>query len=44
MYYQLFYFLEDEGMLDPFNNHHIKAIHYVYLPKINEKLDKQPIN
>ena len=34
MYYQLFYFLEDEGMLDPFNTLHIAALHYVYLPKI----------
>ena len=39
MYYQLFYFLEDEGMLDPFNTLHIAALHYVYLPKINEKLE-----
>ena len=39
MYYQLFYFLEDEGMLDPFNNLHITILHYVYLPKINEKLE-----
>ncbi|CAH3020428.1 unnamed protein product, partial [Porites evermanni] len=23
MYYQLFYFLEDEGMLDPFNTLHL---------------------
>lgn len=39
MYYQLFYFLEDEGMLDPFNTLHIAALHYVYLSKINEKLE-----
>ena len=39
MYYQLFYFLEDEGMLDPFNILHIAALHYVYLLKINEKLE-----
>ena len=39
MYYQLFYFLEDKGMQDPFNNLHIAALHYVYLPKINEKLE-----
>ena len=39
MYYQLFYFLEDEGMLGPFNTLHIAALHYVYLPKINEKLE-----
>ena len=39
MYYQLFYFLEDEGVLDPFNTLHIAVLHYVYLPKINEKLE-----
>ena len=39
MYYQLFYFLEDEGMLDPFNTLHVAVLHYVYLPKINEKLE-----
>ena len=38
MYYQLFYFLEDEGMLNQFNTLHIAALHYVCLPKINEKL------
>ena len=26
-------------MLDPFNTLHIAALHYVYLPKINEKLE-----
>lgn len=39
MYYQLFYFMEDQGLLDPFNNLHIAALHYVYLQKINEKLE-----
>ena len=39
LYYQLFYFMEDQALLDPFNNLHIAALHYVYLPKINEKLE-----
>ena len=39
IYYQLFYVLEDKGMLDPFNNLHVAALHYVYQPKINEKLE-----
>ena len=39
MYYRLFYFMEDQGLLDPFNNLHITALHYVYLQKINEKLE-----
>lgn len=37
-YYNLFYFMEDEGILDPLNDSHIAALHYVFLPKINEKL------
>ena len=39
LYYQLFYFMEDKGILDPFNDRHITALHYVFLPKINEKLE-----
>ena len=40
IYYQLFYFLVDEGIRDPFNNSHVTALHYVYQPKlINEKLE-----
>ena len=39
LYYQLFYFMEDKGILDPFNDLHIASLHHVYLPKINEKLE-----
>ena len=39
LYYQLFYFMEDKCISDPFNDLHIAAIHHVYLPKINEKLE-----
>ena len=39
LYYQLFYFMEDKGILDPFNDLHIAALHHAYLPKINEKLE-----
>lgn len=39
LYYQLFYFMEDTGILDPFNDPHIAALHHVFLPKINEKLE-----
>ena len=39
LYYKLFYFLEDEGLLDPLDDLHLAALHYVYLPKIQEKLD-----
>ena len=38
LYYALFYFMEDENILDPLNIHHILALHYVYLPKINNKI------
>ena len=37
-YYKLFYFLEDEGILDPLNPTCIAALHYVFLQSINEKL------
>lgn len=34
-FYDLFYFLEEHNLLDPFNDAHIFALHYVYMPKIN---------
>lgn len=38
-YYLLFTLMEDENILDVLNPLHIFALHYVYLHKINEKLD-----
>lgn len=38
-YYDLFHFMEDNGILDPLNERHLYALHYVYARKINEKLD-----
>lgn len=38
-FYELFYFMEEHGILNPSNTAHIYALHYVYLGKINEKLD-----
>ncbi|KAJ8310421.1 hypothetical protein KUTeg_012286 [Tegillarca granosa] len=38
-YYTLFYHMEDEGVLDPLDEVHIAALHYTYLPIINEKLE-----
>ena len=38
LFYQLFYFMEDSGILDSMNEDHIATLHYVYLPKINENL------
>ena len=39
VYYQLFYFMEDEGILDPLNDLHVLVLHHVFLHKIQEKLD-----
>lgn len=37
-YYELFYFMEDKGILNPLDQCDLSALHYVYLPLINEKL------
>ena len=38
LYYRLFYHLEHLGLLDPLNELHIYALHYVYVPRINKSL------
>lgn len=38
-YHSLFYYMEDQGILDAMNDTHIWALHYVYSHKINEKLN-----
>ena len=38
-YYDLFHYMEDENILDPGNEVHLAALSYVFLEKINEKLD-----
>ena len=38
MFYQLFYHMEECSLLDPSNEIHIFALHYVYLPRINRHL------
>ena len=38
LFYQLFYMLEEVGLLDPENEIHLYALHYVYLPRINQSL------
>ncbi len=38
LYYRLFYFLEQQNLLDPVNEYHLFAMHYVYLPRINRAL------
>ena len=39
LYYRLFYFLESQQLLDPLNEIHLYALHYVYLPRIGRALD-----
>ena len=38
-YYELFSFMEENGILDPFNEVDIAALHFTFIPLINEKLD-----
>lgn len=38
-FYELFHFMEDEGVLNILNEKHLYALHYVYFSKINAKLD-----
>ena len=37
-FYHLFYFLEDENLLDPLNMSNIAALHHTYMREINNKL------
>ena len=39
LFYNLFYSMEDDGLLDPSNELHIFALHYVFIPRINRNLD-----
>ena len=39
VFYELFYFMEDEGILDPLNQIHLVALHYVYLKLIKKGLN-----
>ena len=38
LYYRLFYFMEEQGILDPINEQHLYALHYVFVPQINRSL------
>ena len=35
LFYRLFYYLEEYGLLDPLNESHLYTLHYVFLPRIN---------
>lgn len=38
VYHELFTFLESEGIVDPDNDMHLWALHYIYLPRLNQDL------
>ena len=38
-YYELFSFIKENGILDLFNQIDIVALHFTFIPLINEKLD-----
>lgn len=38
LYYRLFYFLEEKGVLNPVNELHLFALHHVFLERINKSL------
>ena len=40
LFYNIFYYLEDNFQLDVNNECHLFCLHYVYLPKINSSLSK----
>ena len=37
-FYKLFYFMEHHALLDHHNEHHLWALHYIYVPRINKAL------
>lgn len=40
LFYRLFYYLEQQDLLNPINDIHIYAIHFIFLPRINKALDE----
>ena len=40
LFYRLFYFLEQQDILNPINDLHISAVHYIFLPRINKALNE----
>ena len=39
LFHSLFHFMEECGLLDPSNECHLAALHYVFQPRINQSLD-----
>ena len=40
LYYRLFYYMEEHHLLDPSNELHLYALHYIFLPRINRSLEQ----
>ena len=40
LYYRLFYYLEECGILDPINERQVYALHYIYVPRINRSIEE----
>ena len=38
LFYKLFYYMEDEGLVDPLNELHMWSLQYVFIPRINKAL------
>lgn len=39
LFYNLFYYMEESGILDASNECHLVALHFVYQPRINQSLE-----
>ena len=37
-FYNLFYYMEDQEILDPLNEIHLAALHYIYMNEVNRRL------
>lgn len=40
LFYRLFYFMEQNDLLNPLDEKHLFALHYIYIPRINKALTK----
>ncbi|CAG2202812.1 unnamed protein product [Mytilus edulis] len=38
-FYNIFYHMEDQGILDPLNQIHLATLHYIFISEINKKLE-----
>ena len=38
MYCRLFYHMEDTGILNPLDEHHLFALHYIFMPRLSSSL------